>query len=81
MIWLARSIIREAFEGFVLTSSGGGEPEDGVETEGEPGSGGEFIVGKFALNGKCHRFTFSHDARAGVALLLLDHASRGSSID
>jgi hypothetical protein len=44
VMWLASSIMRDAFEGFRLTSSGGGEPEDGVETEGEPGSGGEFIV-------------------------------------
>ena len=26
------------------TSSGGGEPDDGVVGEGEPGSGGEFMV-------------------------------------
>jgi hypothetical protein len=49
VIWLARSMRRDAFEGWVLTSSGGGEPEDGVETEGEPGSGGEFITGDFKV--------------------------------
>jgi hypothetical protein len=27
-----------------LTSSGGGEPDEGVERDGEPGSGGEFIL-------------------------------------
>lgn len=37
-------MVRDAFEGFVLVSSGEGEPEDGVESEGEPGSGGEFIT-------------------------------------
>ena len=62
MIWLAISIIvRDAFIGFVLVSSGEGEPEDGVESEGEPGSGGEFITmrvleeGRWRVGGdKCH---------------------------
>lgn len=30
-------------EACVLISSGGGEPDEGVDRDGEPGSGGEFI--------------------------------------
>jgi hypothetical protein len=42
VIWLARFMKCDVLEGCVFTSSGGGEPEDGVEI-GELGSGGEFI--------------------------------------
>lgn len=34
------------------SSSGGGEPEDGVDGEGETGSGGEFMVMTNVLAGR-----------------------------
>lgn len=43
----------------MLISSGGGDPEDGVESDGEPGSGGECIfqmivvICRWDYNGPC----------------------------
>ncbi len=38
----SRSVVRAASCG--KNSSGGGDDDDGVESDGEPGSGGEFMV-------------------------------------
>lgn len=45
LIWLVRFDRYPALDcGWKLASSGGGEPDDGVDGDGEPGSGGEFMV-------------------------------------